>query len=502
MSRRLAIAVVIAAGAALRFWNIDAGLPSRIGVDEPVIAQRAIAMMRSGDFNPRFFDYPSLYIYLQLAVGCVRYVTGAMSGLWRSLDQFHPEHLFLWTRMLNAAIGTLTIVLVYRAGIRWGFWVAFTATAIFAVWPNHVRESHFALTDVPVTFLTVAALVLALRAYDMGRWPWFLAAGASVGLAAATKYNGAYALLLPLVAAAATKAPAGHRLGMAALAIAASAFAFVLAAPYTVLDLPGFLNGFGALSTYYRPRPLSDGASIYTGHLRVAAGQIGVWTIGAGIVWGTVRSIRDKDIGPWAILAVFPLAYFLSVATKQLIFARYLLPMIPFLCLIMALILVDGVTWAWHLHRPAWARVSMVGAALALVLFPVVRAGVQWPAMWGRPTTQDLAYERIRELIPKGAGVVVERSVLRLPETLYRQLDVHRMPIRTPEHYMSHGFNYVVASSTAYWPVLQQPSEHAREYEVYQRVFNNQGHCLPTIQATPVVEGPEIIVCRLDAPFH
>jgi hypothetical protein len=34
-------------GAALRFWNIDAGLPYRIGPDEPVIAERAIHMIRA-----------------------------------------------------------------------------------------------------------------------------------------------------------------------------------------------------------------------------------------------------------------------------------------------------------------------------------------------------------------------------------------------------------------------------------------------------------------------
>ena len=502
MNRRLTVAAVLAVGAALRFWNIDAGLPSRISVDEPVITDHAIRMMRTGDFNPRFWDYPGLYIYLQMVVGCLRFITGAMSGLWRSLDQFHAEHLFLWMRMLNAAIGTLTVALVYRAGLRWGYWVALTAMAIFAVWPNHVRESHFALTDVPVTFLTVVALLLSFRAHDTGRWRWFFASGAIVGLAAATKYNGVYTLLLPLLAAGTTKAPAASRVGRGAVAIAASAFGFLLGSPYALLDLPGFLNGFGKLSTYYQARPLSEGASIYIGHLRVASGQIGILTIAAGILWGTVRAIRDKDIGSWALIAIFPLTYLVSVATKQLIFARYLLPMIPFLCLIMALVLVDGVTWTWRLHRPRWLRVSIVAVGLPLVLFPVVRAGVQWPTLWGRPTTQDVAYERIRELIPTGSGVVVERSALRLPETLYRQLDVPAMPIRTPEHYMAHGFNYLVASSTAFSPVLKQPSEHAREYEAYQRVFNNPGHCLDAIQPTAALTGPEVIICRLDAPLQ
>src|ERR1700730_3238542 len=74
----IGLASVFAGGAALRFWNLGAGFPSRIGVDEPLIAERAIHIMRTGDFNPHFFDYPALYLYVQVLVGCVRFVTGAM----------------------------------------------------------------------------------------------------------------------------------------------------------------------------------------------------------------------------------------------------------------------------------------------------------------------------------------------------------------------------------------------------------------------------------------
>src|SRR5262245_47400070 len=94
------IAVLALAGA-LRFWNISAGLPYRIGVDEPVIADQAIRMMRTGDFNPHFYDYPGLSIYIQLATGIVRFMTGSMAGLYRTVDEFYPEHLFPWTRALS-----------------------------------------------------------------------------------------------------------------------------------------------------------------------------------------------------------------------------------------------------------------------------------------------------------------------------------------------------------------------------------------------------------------
>ena len=498
----MALVGVLAVAAALRFWNITDGLPYRIGPDEPVIAQRAIRMMRTGNFNPGFYDYPGLVIYLHLIVGCVTFVTGAMSGLWRSVSEFHPEHLFTWTRMLNATIGTLTIALLYSAGTRWGRWVALTAAALLAVWPNHVRESHFALTDVPLTFLTTATFLLSLRAYESGRLSWSLGAGAAAGLASASKYSGAYAVLLPVIASAVIHAPAGDRFVRMAAAVIAAGLAFLIAAPYTVLDLPRFLNAFAALSEYYRPRPFSQGAMIYLGHMRAAIGWSGLLAIAFGFMWGTVRAVRGKELRRWALVILFPLAYFHAIATKDLIFARYLLPAVPLLCLIMAIGLVDVTTWIWQLHRPRRTRVAVLAVAAPLVLFPIVRAGITWPVQYGRTTTQDVAYGRIRQSIPQGSGVAVEWSVLRLPDSLYRKTDVRRLTIRTPEQHIARGTTFVVASSDAFGPVLERPSEHAAEYAAYRRVFDAPGHCLPAIEPTPAITGPRIIICRLDSPIQ
>ncbi len=501
MSVRVALAIVLAAGAALRFWNIDAGLPYRISVDEPVIAERAIGMMRSGNFNPRFYDYPGLYIYLQLLVGCIRYITGAMSGLWQSLSEFYPEHLFPWTRMLNAAIGTATIALLYCAGTRWDRWVALTAAAILAVFHNHVRESHFALTDIPLTFLTVLTFLLSLRAYERGTLPALLAAGVSAGLATATKYSGAYTLVLPLLAACVAQTPIPMRLVHVGAVLVASGVAFLIAAPYTLLDLPRFLNAFGALASFYAPRPFSDGGAVYLGHMRIAIGWAGLIVLGAGIVWGTVRALRDRDLRRWALVVVFPIMFFYALGTKQLIYARYLLPAVPFFCLIMAFAIVDATRWVWRQNRPMRVRAAILAVCFPLVLFPVVRAGIEWPALWGRRTTQDVAYERIREVIPKGSGVVVERSVLRLPDSLYRKTNVHQVTVHTPEDYLAKRTTFLVATSESFGPVLEHPSKRLEEFEAYQRVFQ-PGRCLPTIQPTAKIWGPQIIICRLDGPIQ
>jgi 4-amino-4-deoxy-L-arabinose transferase-like glycosyltransferase len=501
------VGAVLGAAAALRFWGISAGLPYRIGVDEPVIAEHALRIMKTGDFDPHFYDYPGLYIYLQLLVGCVRFMTGAMDGLWRSLDEFHPEHLFLWTRSLNALTGVATVLVLYRAGLRWSQGAALLGAALLAVWPNHVRESHFALTDVPLTFFTTLVLLVSLRAFETGRLAWFAAAGTCVGLAAATKYSGGAAIVMPLIAAASLHAPAASRIGRAVVAGAMAAAAFLLGAPYTILALPAFLNAFGHLSDAYTSQPLVEGGGVYVGHIVAAGGWPPLVAIAAGLLWAVVRAIREGAFAKWALLVAFPIAYFYLIATKQLIFARYLLPALPFLCLIAAIVLADAVRWlrgvaadGAPVRMSPW-RLVRAGASIALVLavaIPLTRAGVAWSREYGRRTTQDVAYRMLVQFIPEGSGVAVERSVLRLPDSRYRPLIVPRLTDRSPEQYVSSGITYVIASSDVFGPVFDNPGEHADAYEAYRSLLET-GQCLPTVEPTAAASGPRIRICKLQA---
>src|SRR5687767_3678823 len=103
------MAVIVGIGGVLRFWGLHAGIPYGIGVDEPEIMNRAIGMMRSGDFNPRFYDYPGFYIYVQAVVATLRFLVGTMRGEWFSLAEVQPEQFYLWGRMVTAALGTATV---------------------------------------------------------------------------------------------------------------------------------------------------------------------------------------------------------------------------------------------------------------------------------------------------------------------------------------------------------------------------------------------------------
>lgn len=461
--------VVLVAAAVLRFWRLGSGIPHAVGIDEPVIAERVLAMMRTGDFNPHFFDYPGLAFYLHLPVACLRFVVGAIQGESRSLTDVGPEAFFLWGRAVTAALGTATAVLVHQIGLRWGARHALLATALFAVMPMHVRESHFLLTDVPATFFVTLTLLLSLRAHEMTSARAFAWAGVAAGLGTATKYPAGVALMLPLVAAWMTLYARPSRLTCVAATLGGFAAAYLLAAPYTILDLPGFLNGFAYLVTHYRDRDpsLGSGWVFYLGYLRFKFGWPAALLVCWGFGLGVARTIRGPGHVRWALLIAFPLVFLWTIAGRHQIFPRYALPIVPFLCVLAAIAVVSGVSLLRRFSIPRAPRTVLIVALTVAALLPPALASIQYLRDLGRAATSEQAYAWLRANLPMGAQVFVERYGVMPPTSRFQ---VHHIPSAARldlDALPQDRTAYLVLNSHA----LDAPHEHPRAYEGYRTLI-------------------------------
>lgn len=467
----LTLVAILAVAALLRFWGLGSGLPHAPGVDEPEVMNRAVAMMKSGDLNPRFFDYPTLYIYVQMIGATVQFLVGATAGTWRSLDDVGAADFFFWGRAITATLGTLTVLLVYLAGLRWGTRHALFAATLMAVVPLHVRESHFVLTDVPVTFFVALAFVLTLRAGEQARARAFLWAGVAAGLAAGTKYPGALVVVLPLLAAWMTPAARPSRLA-AGLAAAGGFFAaYLVVAPYTILDLPAFLNGYAKLAGSYSGTPQGTGWAIAFKHLRMSLAWPATLAVLGGIVFAVVRATRGPGRLRWTMAVVFPLLYFWIVSRQSLIFGRYLLPLLPFVCVLAGAAIVSGVSLLRRYEIPRWARTALITALTVVTLLPPAWSAVRWNRTHARTSTADLAYHWIMEHVPAGQKIVMECRQFDLPRDRYAYTTVRNLRDRDYGWYVGDGVEYLIASSQCYGPYFANPEEHPQEYAAYMRIF-------------------------------
>ena len=495
-----ALAVVMAAGFLLRVWNLGSGIPFAVGIDEPAIMTTVVRILKSGSFNPHFFEYPTGYVYVQVGTAIVNFLVGAMRHSWKAVEQVGPSDFYLWGRFVTAAIGTATIALVYRAGLRWGPRAGLAAAAVLAVMPMHVRESHFVLTDVPMTFAVTLTLVLSLRAAErpsLGAW---LAAGAAAGLAAGIKYNGLMAFSMPLLAALAARRAGLPRAAALLAAGAACVGAFFVTTPFALIDLPAFLNGFGTQAAAFTPRPRSSEASwvIYAKHLRQAFGWPAALLGVGGMLLAAYRAFAGPDRLKWALLLVFPAVYFYLINGWGFMFARYALPTVPFIALWAA---IAGVWLADRLSvvpMPASGRRAAMAVALLLLVVPGALGSLAFVRAHGTETTQALAWAWMKKSIWPGSSILSEARGLELPSERYRAEVVSSVAERDAGTIVASGVEWIVLSSDAWGgrPTRQGEAASAAVPEAYAPIL---ARARPATVIAPSADhpGPVIHILRV-----
>jgi len=495
----LGLYLALAVAAMLRVWALGANLPFSPGVDEPEVMERAVRMMRTGDLNPHFFDYPSLYLYVEAAASTLRFLYGAMQGRWAALAQAPTEDFYLWGRAVTAIFGTASVWLAYRIGLYWSRSTALLAAVMLAVMPLHVRESHYTLTDVPATFFVMLTLLLSLRAHRRSTVWSFALAGAAAGLAGATKYNAIIAVLMPLLACVATPAVRPSRRVTMLVVVTGMVVAFLIGAPYSLLDLPHFLNGFARLASEYRA-PLAGAEPVWIRELkslRIALQWPGSVIVLIGLSVGIVHATVGPDRLKWVLATTFPLVYFWFVARQNIFFARYLLPLVPPLSLLAA----AGVVWMVATARRATAsepvrRIVTIAATL-LAIVPPAYTSIGFNGNESRVWTTEQAYRWILRTLPPGTTVCIEGSVtFHLPPQYKATHVVQLRREGDAAAYKREGVQYLVATSQNYGPVMAHPDQFPAEYADYRRLFADTRE---VVRFTPSSEhpGPELRVLQV-----
>lgn len=496
---RLGLGLALVAAALLRFWALSQGVPFSVQVDEPEVMVRAVGMMKTGDLNPHFFDYPSLYMYLQATVAVARFLVGAMQGEWSSLAQAPTEAFYLWGRALTALMGTATVWVLYHVALRWGVRTALLAAVMFAVMPLHVRESHFVLTDVPVTFFVMLTLLMSLRASERATVRAFVFAGSVAGLAGATKYNGVLAVLIPLLSCAMTPGVRPSRVVTMLWIVTAMVATFLLAAPYTLIDLPSFLNQFARLSAEYRtPARFDDPVwLIYMKHLRNALEWPGSVIVIAGVMFGLFKAAAGPDRLKWALVTIFPLIYFRFISNQTLFFGRYLLPLLPFLSLLGAAAIVEIVRQLRRSPVPRLVRNVAIVALTIVAIGPPAYTSIGFNANAAKVWTTEQAYAWLMKEVPAGSKITMESRQILLPAT-YHAAYLPQLRMRPFEHYVKGGVDYLVASSQCYGPYLEKdgPQKYPDEYADYMRIFS-QVQEVARFSPSDEHPGPELRILKL-----
>ncbi len=400
----LCLVLIIAAAAGLRFWGLGFGLPNiNCRPDETILVDHALAI-GAGDFNPHFFNYPTFHFYLLTLVYGLYFCLGYAGGIFADIRAFQhlylqdPSSFYLIGRALSAVLGTASVGLVYAIGRHLGgervglLGAAFLAGAFL-----HVRDSHFLTVDIAATFHVLLAYCFALRYCAVGRRANLLLAGLFAGLAVSTKYN--MALLMPGLGLAVWFGPQqleGKSRQIVLLGAVATA-AFILGSPYIVLDFPAFWRDFNFERLHAAQGHGIDLGRGWWHHLSFSL-PLGLgWPLWAAGILGLVCLGRFYRRPGWVLLSGV-LVYYGVAGSSYTVFVRYMVPIIPFLCLAAA-VLVDISLKG----RSIWPTVLAGG----LLVAPSAYAAYQHGRLLVQPDTRLLATHWIEEQIPSGTRLAL-----------------------------------------------------------------------------------------------
>jgi hypothetical protein len=438
---RVGLLLVLAGAAALRFYGLNWDGGHWLHPDERQIYfvtlglgwPRSLveALSPNSPLNPKFFAYGSLPIYL------LKLVAGLVAPLSPTLA--NPDNLHLVGRPLAALFDLGTVYLTYRLANQvfrtfyqgWKLWVgSLLASALVGLAVLHIQLAHFYTVDPLLTFFVMLTLSLAVDvARGQGRWSR-VGLSMAFGLALATKIS-AFPLVLAVLVAHYTEAintgslsPAPGRHLLVVLRRLISTFLVagavcLVVQPYVLIDWRTFVEQTLHQAEIARGTVGVPYTIQYTGTwpFLYSMWQTALWGLGLPLglaVWAGFAALIARWLrrGLWAdsLLLSWAGPYFVIAGLLHTRYLRYMLPLVPILCILSVRLLLD-----LKLRRsPTLGRASVVvgGGLLSLgtLAYTLVFSGI-----YAAPHSWVVASEWIYRNVPADQTLAVEHWDMQLP---------------------------------------------------------------------------------------
>lgn len=426
-------------------------------------------------------------------------------------------------RVLSALADLGTVLMVYVLGKRmFSRNVGLLAAALTALAVVHVQNSHFYRPETFSVFFILVSFWAMLRMVEHRRWQDSLLLGALVGLAIAPKVS-VLPLVLPLALAygywalnSAGGRWSGINLGIvrrmlvhAGLAGLSALAVFFLLTPYALLDFTAFIGDLTAQANMARHAGLWPFTIQYidTPAFLYQMRQTTVWGLGIplGVVaWLSipftvvmalkVRETRRADL----LLLAWVVPQFIFLETFEVHFLRYVFPLMPFMILMgarMLLWLVDysraasirygSVIETSHLALSKLKAIVLLASpklAVGLVVLVVIATGfysLAFQKVYAQDHPAVEASQWIRQNVPASAKIVSDNHWDEFIPELYRY-DLWQFPAYEPDtaekmsalaSHLSEAEYVVFYSYRPYVSVARDPDRFPFSSGYYQQLF-------------------------------
>jgi len=412
---------IVALAVALRASRIANGLPEFVDEAAPFRWAMEMASHPSAriDWNPHHFIYPSLTIYLHLALQRAQALVGSWTGAYHGPTDYllayrlDPTPMVELARGLGIAADAVSVWLTFRIGERLGRGAGLLAALLVALSPILIVTSSAIYTDPIMLALALAALdrMQAYRGHDRPLEAWAMTVLA--GLAIGAKYP-AVVLLVPLGWTLLRAHGVRGALVRLPLVLAVVAVVFLATTPYAVLDRATFVR------------------DLRFGRVLASEGLLGATAGPSG--WRTLATLA-RDLGPVVTalalsglglalarprareasftLALAALAFLAPVLASPLRFERYLVAVIPLACVLAGMALARAVPLIPARVRAPGLVVLVLAAALpvaARASAAVLAASTTTEAQARAWIVGHLSHDELMVMEPDGPEILTRRQ--------------------------------------------------------------------------------------------
>lgn len=331
----------------LRLPSINEGMPYFYNEDEAHHFNRTVNMVKSGQFNPKYFHKPSLHFYLRMPVVAASFLWSVSKGEIRSVTEIvtqskegvggyafsasHPR-IVKWNRAFSVSLLLGTAILCFLVvqkliGCRVIASFAFLLTAFS---PELIKYGAVIGVDVVMTFFVTLSTYLAFLSIKAESRSQIFFSAIAAGLAVSSKYNALPILIVPLLAASFYE----KRLQNFAVSLALFVAAFVVGSPFVLAELPMFLDQFAYEIWHYgiaghEGHSAEPGLSQAFFYLKWLNGQaLGLPLLIAAVAGAFLHARKSKKEA--IILAAFPLTFLMLMISQRANFERNMIVVLPY----------------------------------------------------------------------------------------------------------------------------------------------------------------------------
>lgn len=407
----------------IRMISVD--MPYSLHTDEKYIIEPALKILKTGDFNPHRFNYPSLPIYLAAASFTLGYMNAAANLELKSTKEIEPRIYpyfkhprIIWpAKVLFTLFSTLSIL--FMALIAYKLYknpfLLFGIPLVISLSTSYFRISYSYLNvDTVGTFFIF--LVYLHQVTYLKKNSFFhkvLIPGILSGLVIACKYNLVW-IIVPSILIILFYSKE-QRIRKIIFLILIMFFTFILAVPFSVLDFSTFLDWIGYVIYMYKSggahRTSPPGLAQFVFHLGFFYRDYG-FLLSVLAIFGLIIALL-KDWKKGLILLSFPLIHLFYLSLYAIHYPRNVLALFGFFSIFAAIGIVRLYQLLCQLFLklsfPGWPEVmkkAVVFVLLTVVLLFPVKTKLQ-RRLKIKPDSRNMALKWITEHLEKKSNIII-----------------------------------------------------------------------------------------------